>query len=116
MPPARAPPHEDPRTQRDVVFAVRYHRCERRDETRRVLVIRMDHHDDVRAEMQRRAIAGLLIAAVADVPLVGHDERSEPSGERDGLVGAGIVDHHDGIDDVLGQFLRTVRRNVRTAL
>jgi len=65
----RAPP-QDSRAQRDVVEPARDAGAERRNEARRVLVIRVDHHHDVRTTRERLGVASLLVAAVTTVGLV----------------------------------------------
>jgi hypothetical protein len=46
------------------------HRSHRRNELGGILIIRVDHDDNVRAGFERQAVAGLLVAAVALVFLV----------------------------------------------
>jgi hypothetical protein len=63
----------------------------------------MDHHDDVGASLQRFAITGGLIAAVAVVGVV--DERRQPKtrGDRRRVVAARIV-HQNPLVDGVRQF------------
>ena len=84
MPPLRAPTAEDARAEHAVEVAARDHRRHRGDEPRRVLVVRMDHHDDVRAALERLGVAGLLVPAVAAVLRV--DDVVQPELVRDSTV------------------------------
>ena len=58
---------ENARGQRAVVQAARDHPDHRRQEPRRVLVVGMNHHDDVGAMIEREPVARLLVGAVAAV-------------------------------------------------
>ena len=59
---------------------------QRRDPRGVVLVVGVEHHDDVGAGLQRRVVARLLVAAVA--PVLGMDDHveAELAGDVDGLV------------------------------
>ena len=61
---------------------------ERRDARRVVLVVGVEHHDDVGAGLERRVVARLLVAAVAPVLGVDDDVEAELAGDVDGLVRA----------------------------
>ena len=60
----------DSRTQHHVVHVVSHHAGHRRDEQRGVLVIGVDHDDDVGPGREGFAITGLLVAAISVVPVV----------------------------------------------
>ena len=98
------------RAEHKVVLAVGDHRGHRRDKQRRVLVVRVHHHDDVRAKLERTPVTGLLVAPVAEVALVADGLEAEPVGQRDRLVGAGVVDEHDLVDDVAVQLRQRARQ------
>ena len=50
-----------------IVYAARDHTCHRRDERGRVLVVGMDHDNDVGAGFKGLAVAGLLVAPITVV-------------------------------------------------
>ena len=60
----------------------------------------MNHHDDVGAGLERRPVAGLLVAPVAPVDLVAERSQSELIGCRDRVIAAGVVDQDHLIDDL----------------
>ena len=74
---------------------------ERRDARRVVLVVGVEHHDDVGAGLERRVVARLLVAAVAPVLRVDDDVEAEVPGDVDGLVLRHVVDEDDLVDDVV---------------
>ena len=103
--PHRAPA-EDARADHARVQPVADHRDHRGDQLGRVLVVRVDHDDDVRAVLQRQAIARFLVPAVAEVLHVRVDDRLRQRLRQGGrLVRAGVVDDDDQIDDALRQHL-----------
>ena len=63
----------------------------------------MDHDDDVSAGGERFAIAGLLIAAVSVVTIVGEALQAELTRNFKSTVGAVVVDENADIDQA-GQF------------
>ena len=77
-----------------------------RDEEGSILVVRMDHDDDVGPFLQGGLVAGFLVAAVAEIPLVKVDPCFW-EGQSDGhcLVLTFIVDDDDQINDSLRQHL-----------
>ena len=78
------------------------HRGQRGDELGRVLVIRVDHDDDVRAGLERKAVAGFLVAAVAGVFLVDMDaDAGELGRDLHGVVVAAVVHEDDFVHDAL---------------
>jgi len=55
-----------------------------RDQLRGILVIRMDHDDDVRASFEREPVAGLLISTVSFIDVVHmHLDSAEAAGYSD---------------------------------
>ena len=66
-----------------------------------VLVVRVQHHDDVGPLFQRERIAGLLVAAIAAVGRMTVGADAEPFGDRDGGVVAGVVNQQYAIDDIV---------------
>ncbi len=76
------------------------------EQGRGVLIIRMHHDDHVGAGGEGGGVAGLLVAAVAEVALV-HDDVGvlEGAGEGDGLVAAGVVHHDDAVHHAGGHDL-----------
>ncbi len=94
---------ENARAEDHVVDAAGDHAGHGGDEEGRVLVVGMNHDDDVGAGGERFAIAGLLIAAVAVIGVVDEGLHAELFGESGGLVLAGVVDEDLDVDDV-GQF------------
>ena len=61
----------------------------------------MEHDDDVGAGRERRVVAGLLVAAVAEVLAVDDDVEPELPGDLDGLVAGHVVDEDDVVDQVV---------------
>ena len=74
---------------------------ERRDARRVVLVVGVEHHDDVGAGRERRVVARLLVAAVAPVLAVDDDVEAELPGDLDRLVARHVVDQDDLVDEVV---------------
>jgi len=66
-----------------------------RDQPGVVLVVRVDHDDIVGAPVERLPVAGLLVAAVPEIPLVADEGDGEVLGDLRGLVSARVVDHDD---------------------
>ena len=81
----------------------------------RVLIIGVQHDDDVRTQAESRVVAGLLIATVAPIGVVlNRVLDAQRLGERQRVVGASVVDEHDIVDDVdrnlaIGPFQRPRR-------
>ena len=69
-----------------------------RDHPAVVLVVRVDHHDDVGPVLQGVAVAGLLVAAVAAVLRVLNDRQAHLAGDLDGAVRAAVVHQEDLVD------------------
>ena len=66
----------------------------------------MDHDDDVRPFRQRQPVATLLIAAVAEISLVGQDDGiGKRPGEGRGVIATRVIDHNNGVHDFLGHDL-----------
>ena len=77
---------EEPAAEHQVALARRDRLDQGRDPGRVVLVVGMEHHDDVGTGLQRRVVARLLVAAVAPVLGVDDDVETELPGDVDGLV------------------------------
>ena len=60
-----------------------------------VLIVRVQHHDDVGLRLQRQPVTCLLIAAVSAVFRVAMDTDSEFPRHFSGVVGARVVDEND---------------------
>ena len=101
MPPAIAvlPRMREP--MHDIVDVRRDHRRHRGDQPRLVLVVRMQHDDDVGAVRERERVARLLVAAVAAIGRMPVRRDAEAPGDRNGGVVAGIVDEQHFVDDVV---------------
>jgi hypothetical protein len=81
---------------------LRDHRNQRGQQQRRVLVIRMNHHHDVRTGFQREPVASFLIPAVASVFLVDVDLHAfQIARHRHGVIPAAIIHENDVIHDLL---------------
>ena len=77
-----------------------------------VLVVGMDHHHDIRAALEGRPVAGLLVSAVSAVPLVPDDVQAEATRFLDRVVARGVVHQ----DHVVHGFSRNVRERARQGL
>ena len=64
----------------------------------------MHHDDDVRAELEHPPVAGLLVSPVADVEFVADRLQAKLASHGDRLVGAGVIDEHDLVDDFSVKF------------
>src|SRR5262249_9541014 len=73
------------------------------EERRVVLIIGVDHHDDVGAGAKGFAVAGFLIGAVAVVAIVNEQFQSKLAGDLGGLIGAAVVHQDDQVDHIAGQ-------------
>ena len=72
------------------------------DPGRVVLVVGVEHHDDVGALLEGGLVARLLVAAVAQVLLVDDHVEAELAGDVDGLVLRHVVDEDDPVDEIVG--------------
>ena len=63
-----------------------------------ILIIRVDHHDDIRAVLQRILVTSLLIAAIHAILRMNDDRQAHLSCDGDGVVRAAVVDENDLID------------------
>ena len=72
------------------------------DPGRVVLVVRVEHHDDVGAPLDGAVVARLLVAAVAQVLPVHDDLESQALGDHDRLVLRHVVDEDHVIHEVEG--------------
>src|ERR1019366_5467680 len=84
----------DAGTENDVIDTVGDHARHGGYEQRCVLIIGMDHDDDVGAGGQSFAVAGLLIAAIAVVAIVNEGLQAEPVRDFEGAIGTVIVDEN----------------------
>src|SRR5262249_38661927 len=71
---------------------------QQRGEAAVVLVVRVDHHDDVGLPPPRLVVAGLLVGAVAAVLGVHDDREAEAPRDVDRPVAAGVVHDQDLVD------------------
>jgi hypothetical protein len=77
---------------------------EGREELRRVLIVRVDHHHDVGAFGQRQGVAGLLIRAVSAIDGVHvHAGSGEEFRSLHRVVPARVVDDDHPIDEIVGE-------------
>ena len=93
----------------------RYHGHHRDKELRCILVVGVDHDNDVRRRLQGEPVACLLIAAVAEIALVAvvHDSRcatftrirSEGLRHFPSGIARAVVDYHDRVCDALSKYL-----------
>src|ERR1043165_8029895 len=95
---------ENARTEGDIVFTERNHCGQRHDQVRRILIIRVQHDDDIRTTPQRFAIASFLVAPVAKVLAMYKSGEAQFSGDFCGRITATVVDQNDLVDKVLGDF------------
>ena len=106
MPPRRAPPGlEHPRAEHGVGLAALERRHHVGEQLGRVLAVAVEQHDDVEAVVDRPLVAGLLVAAVAEVPRVADDLERQVVGQllvaerhEVGAVLAGVVADEDFAD------------------
>ena len=92
---------QEPRPEHEVGLAGEDRRDEVGDPGRVVLVVGVEHHDDVGAPLERPVVAGLLVAAVAQVLAVDDDLEAELAGDLDGLVLRHVVDEDHVVDEVV---------------
>ena len=101
---------EEPAAEHQVALAREDRGDQGRDPRRVVLVVGVEHDDDVGAGRERRVVAGLLVAAVAEVLAVDDDVEPELAGDVDRLVARHVVDEDDPVDDVVRGCRRTSAR------
>src|ERR1700722_4818735 len=94
---------DDARSQHDVIDIVGDHAGHRHDQQRRVLVVGMEHDDNVRAGGQSLTVAGLLVTSVAIVAVMLEHVQTQAARQIDSVVGTVIV-HQDAHVDKIGQF------------
>ena len=66
-----------------------------RDQAGLVLAVRVEHHHDVRVVLEGLQVAGLLVAAVADLVRMPDDLDGQLARQLDRLVGGRVVDQDD---------------------
>ena len=94
---------EDAGGEHDGVEAVGNDGAHGQDELRGVLVVGVNHDDDVGAELEGFCVAALLVAAVAAVHFMDDDVTdADALGYFHGVVGAFVVHEHDFVHDVHG--------------
>ena len=71
------------------------------NDPRVVLVVGMDHHDDVGAPLERRPVARLLVCPVAPVARVDDDVDPETARDLDRPVPGRVVHEDDVVHEVL---------------
>jgi len=86
----------------DVVSGVRDHRTHGPEQPRGILIIRVEHGDDVRVMPEGGFIAGFLVCAVPTVRWMDDGFESETSGDGHRFIPAGVVHQ----DDVIGYTFR----------
>ena len=84
-----------------IVHAASDHRGHRGDESRVVLVVWMDHDDNIGPKSQSLTVACLLVRAVTEVLAVDERSNTELHGAGNGRVGAGVVDQENIINDIV---------------
>ena len=92
---------QEPAAEHQVALAGGDRRDQLRDPRRVVLVVRVEHDDDLGAGCEGRVVARLLVAAVAAVLGVDDDVEPELAGDLDGLVVRHVVDEDDLVDEVV---------------
>lgn len=97
---------EDARAEDHGVYAIADHRHHGRDELGGVLVVGVQHHHDVGAQLQGLVVAAFLVAAVAGVLFMHHDVAdADALGFVHGAVGAVVVHEHHLIHEVEGDLV-----------
>jgi hypothetical protein len=66
----------------------------------------MQHHDDIGPSCQRCRVAGLLVGAIAAVPIMADRWNTEFLGQLDRVVVARVVDQNDIVDDFVRNFVK----------
>jgi hypothetical protein len=94
-----------PRAEDRVALAPLERSDDLRQALRRVLAVAVQEHHDVQPALNGRAIPGLLVATVAEVPQMPDDRRrrrvvgcSPAHGDVHGVVHAGVVEDQDLVD------------------
>ena len=97
---------QDARAEDHGVYALADYRNHGRDELRGVLVVGVQHHHDVPAQLQGLVVAALLVAAIAAVLPMHHNvPDADPFGFFHGGIGTVIVHEHHFIHDVERDFV-----------
>src|SRR5207253_8323064 len=82
-----------------VVHARRDHARHRGYQPRVVLVVGMEHHDDIGAVPEEFSIARFPVCAVPEIAGVGVHIEAELPGGVDSPIGAGVIDEEDVVGD-----------------
>ena len=95
----------EPRAEHEVRVRAQDRLDDLRDQRGVVLVIRVDHHHDIAARPERLGVAGLLVGAVAVVPVVDEDLQAQLARDLERGVRGSVVHEDHEVHRVLGQFL-----------
>ena len=101
------------RAEHDIGFTAFDDLAQVRDDGRVVLPVRVQHHDDVRAHVERLPVTGLLVAAIAEVALMPDHVEPERGGDADSCVGARVIDQEDPIGLSLGNIRDDLDQRLR---
>ena len=97
---------ENPRCKHTWIKAARDQRSHRRNELRRVLIVRMNHDDDVCSGSKRETVTGLLIRAIAAVYRMDlHLDPIKRVRDCRRLILTGIIDNDHKIDNAVRHHL-----------
>jgi len=107
-PPLQRATPQNPRGQHRVELTGCQHRRHRRNQPRRVLIIRMQHHHDIRTPRQRRRVARLLVAAIAPVAVMPDGMNAKLRRQCHGGISTGVI----GQDDVIHNVVRNFRKSL----
>src|SRR5262249_44391561 len=94
----RLTPGTDPRAQDHVADPELDEPDKVRNPPAGVLIVRMNHQDDLGGALQCRSVARLLIGPVAAIRAVLDDPQPELACDRDGIVARAVVDQQDVVD------------------
>ncbi len=75
-----------------------------RNQLRGVLIVRMDHHHDIRPVLQRLLITGFLVPTVSQVPFMPECLDPKVPCQRNGPVGAPVIHQQHAVHHIHGDF------------